>query len=122
MHWRLILLLVLAISCQKERETLQMEKINFDLSQLNEDGLVGSKDGLRALDYEFCIPDIESFEKEVLSIDPSLKISKGSRGRIGCSQNEFLCIGSTHQDGYLKILEKLTTLHYIEKIDQCLYE
>ena len=32
-------------------------KIRFDLSVLDDSGLYGPADGLRALDYEFCIPE-----------------------------------------------------------------
>ncbi|WP_020533480.1 hypothetical protein [Flexithrix dorotheae] len=116
-----ILLCFLIWSCNKGEEP-QLEKITFDLSLLNKKGVYGPPNGLRALDYEFCIPKNETFKKEVLSIDPGVKIHEESKGRIACSENEFLCIGNTHQEGHRQILEKLTTLHYIKRIDQCFYE
>ncbi len=99
-----------------------LDKIHFDLSQLNEDGLHGPPDGLRSLSYEFCIPAEESFVAEVQSIDSTLVIHKDSPGRIGCSDDEYLCVGSTHQKNYREVLLKLASLEYIQKIEQSFFE
>ncbi|MCK5191008.1 MAG: hypothetical protein KAR12_13230, partial [Methylococcales bacterium] len=32
------------------------DKIEFDITKLNQQGLYGPADGLRSLSYEFCIP------------------------------------------------------------------
>lgn len=120
-------ILFLAQSCTpggqaKLKEQEDLLKVNFDLSILNEDGLYGPKDGLRALDYEFCIPMEESKKAEVKKIDESVRFFDMARGRIGCSSKEYLCIGSTHQKKHKKILKNLAALDYIKRVDQVFYE
>ena len=64
----LLTLVVIVTGCTSDNTS---EKIRFDLEILNEDGLYGPADGLRALDYEFCIPADDTARDEVTSIDPS---------------------------------------------------
>jgi hypothetical protein len=99
-----------------------MEKIRFDLSLLNDDGLYGPPDGLRALHYEFCIPAAESYVEQVRAIDPTVEVMRGSRGRIGCSEEQYLCVGSTHQPGFREVLARLAELPFIERIEQTDWE
>ena len=99
-----------------------MEKIAFDLDRLDEDGLQGPPDGLRALSYEFCIPDDEVRMAEVKRIDPSAQFFPRSRGRVGCGENEVLVIGSTHQVNYRNILLRLAKLDYIDEIQEAHFE
>jgi hypothetical protein len=94
------------------------DKIRFDLSRLNQDGLYGPPDGLRALEYEFCIPARQDLADHVRAIDPTIEIYPGSRGRIGCTGDQYLCIGSTHQPGYRAVLAGLARLDYVTQIDQ----
>jgi hypothetical protein len=96
----------------------QSGKIRFDLSALNEYGLYGPTDGLRALDYEFCIPGREEIIEAVRAIDPTIQIHRTSRGRIGCSASEYLAVGSTHQPGYRQALDRLALLDYVARIEQ----
>jgi len=67
--------------------------IRFDLDRVNADGLQGPPDGLRALHYEYCIPDRTEAIREVTAIDPTLRIQRGSPGRVGCVADELLCLG-----------------------------
>ncbi|MCL7975845.1 MAG: hypothetical protein M8863_00910 [marine benthic group bacterium] len=96
--------------------------ITFDLEPISEDGLTGPPDGLRSVSYEFCIPADSASAAEVLAIDPSLKLHSGSPGRIGCSDTQTLCIGSTHQPEWRSILERLSALDYVTRIDQTFWE
>jgi hypothetical protein len=121
----LAILLILLIHCGKKQEKAQddpIKKIKFDLSQLNENGLYGPRDGLRALHYEFCIPANEKLMEAVKTLDPSLEIVLSSSGRVGCSKSEFLCLGNTHQENYREILLKLAKLPYVESIEQSFFE
>lgn len=59
-------------------------KICFDLNRLDGRGLQGPPDGLRALHYEYCIPDRPEALQAVAAIDPTLEIQRGSPGHIGC--------------------------------------
>jgi hypothetical protein len=92
-------------------------KIRLDLASLNQDGLYGPPDGLRALSYEFCIPARQELAAEVRGIDPTIQVFPNSRGRIGCSNDQYLCIGSTHQPGFRVVLARLAKLDYVARID-----
>jgi hypothetical protein len=70
----IVVLLVSATGAQ------QNGKIKFDLSKLDEHGLQGPPDGLRALDYEFCIPGQKRYADEVKAIDPRVNIHTRSPG------------------------------------------
>ena len=96
-------------------------KIRFDLSVLDDSGLYGPTDGLRALDYEFCIPDRPDTVARVRSIDGSVRMHR-ARGRIGCAASELLCIGNTHQPRFHEVLAALSRLPYVARIDQTFFE
>jgi hypothetical protein len=97
-------------------------KITFNLEQLNEKGLYGQPDGLRALHYEFCIPGDPRHAAEVRQIDPTIQIFKTSPGRVGCTEGEYLCVGNTHQPDFRMVLYKLANLPYVKRIDQAFFE
>jgi hypothetical protein len=124
----LSLLLVLSpglLACkQYSRSTTQaavsnlvLKKINFDLSQISSDGLIGPPDGLRSLSYEFCIPATEQHLNEVRSINPAIQISR-SPGRIRCTKDQYLCIGETHTPQWRETLMAIAKLDYVQRIDQ----
>ncbi|MCB0557940.1 MAG: hypothetical protein H6573_01920 [Lewinellaceae bacterium] len=118
------LLLLPIFSChtpQLQPSPEELQKIRFDLSQLDERGLRGPTDGKVALDYEFCIPRKEQYRREVERMDPSLKLQT-ARGRIGCGRDQYLCLGNTHQKNYKKILYRLAQLPYVERIEQAFFE
>lgn len=113
-----------ACGSRKNDQALPPEaaKIKFDLSQFDAAGLRGPPDGKMVVDYEFCIPKKEEFAKEIRTIDPSAKCFSSSKGRIGCTSGEYLCIGNTHQRNYRKILLRLARLGYIQRIEETFYE
>jgi len=90
--------------------------IDIDLSNVNGEGLRGPPGGLRAVHYEFCIPEDEGRAAEVRAIDPTARLAHGSRGRIGCASGQVLVLGYTHQPGYRQVLERLAALPYVERI------
>jgi hypothetical protein len=92
-------------------------RIHFDLSGFEDSGLLGPPDGLRAAAYEFCIPAHEELASEVKAIDPTVQIFAGSPGRIGCTDDQYLCIGSTHQPGFRSVLVNLAQLDYVTRIE-----
>ncbi len=118
----------LAVSLVQDPETSPRpvsptsSKIRFDPAKLNEDGLQGRRDGLRALHYEYCIPDRPDVIREVRAIDPTLEIQRGSRGRIGCGTGELLCLGHTHQSGHLAVLESLALHGNVAEIRESFFE
>ena len=95
-------------------------KIEFDLAQLDVDGLRGEGSGKVALSYEFKIPDER--REEVFAIDSSLQFSHESRGRVDAGEGETLCIGSTHQTNFRAVLHELTALPYVDRIIECHFE
>jgi len=97
-------------------------KIEIDLAGVNEAGLRGPPTGLRAVHYEFCIPAGERYATEVLGIDPTLQLLPKSRGRISCTNRQLLAVGSTHQEGYREVLERLAALPYITRIVESFFE
>ena len=100
----------------------EMTKIKFQLDNIHANGLRGPTNGLVAVSYEFCVPADKRAYQEVLNIDPSLKISPSSRGRIGCATNQALCIGVTHQPRWREVLQQLSTVKYITEIRESFFE
>jgi hypothetical protein len=94
-----------------------LNKINFDLSQISPDGLIGPPDGLRSLSYEFCIPATEQHLNQVRAIHPTIQVSR-SPGRIRCTKDQYLCIGETHTSQWREKLIAIAKLDYVQRIDQ----
>ncbi len=111
----------LLLSCAGGRSSTQdaaaLAKVHLDLAAINADGLTGPADGLRAVSYEFCIPATEAAVAEVTAIDRTVEVQRGARGRIGCSAEQYLCVGSTHQPGYRDVLVRLARLDYVAAIE-----
>ncbi len=97
-------------------------KIKFRLETIRLDGLRGPPDGLVSVAYEFCVPAEPAAYEEVRRIDPTVQISPGSRGRIGCSKQQALCIGNTHQRHWREVLARLAALPYVAEIRECFFE
>lgn len=98
------------------------QKIDFDVSALDDAGLLGSPEGKRALSYEYCIPKSVENRTEVEGIDPTVRFFSTSPGRIGCGSQEILCIGSTHQKDFATVLRQLAELPYVHRIEQTYFE
>ena len=97
-------------------------KIAIDLTSVNAEGLRGPATGLRAVHYEYCIPSGERYAAEVRGIDATTRFQRSSRGRIGCSGDEVLVLGHTHQRGYREVLERLAALPYVSRIQESHFE
>jgi hypothetical protein len=98
-------------------------KIKIDLSEFNNNGLRKDPGGERSsIHYEFCIPASEEIYKEVYKIDSTAIYYKGSKGRSACSDKEWLCIGSSRQPGFKKVIQKLAELPYIRQITETFWE
>lgn len=98
-------------------------KITFNIDDFTDGGLrEGPKGEFNAISYEFCIPADEKIFKEVLKIDTTVMVMKGSKGRSGCSDKEWLCIGSSGQPGFKNVILKLAELSCIRKISETFWE
>ena len=98
------------------------KKIAFDISVLDEEGLLGLPGGKRKLAYEFCIPNVEEIMTEVRAIDRTVQFFSASPGRIGCADHEMPCIGSTHQQAFAAVLKRLAELPYVNRIEETFFD
>lgn len=99
-----------------------LSKVQFSLDVIRPDGLRGAPDGLTSVAYEFCVPTNEAIYEEIRRIDPSVKFHKSSPGRIGCSKQETLCIGETHQSKWKEKIFAISALPYVDEIRECYFE
>ena len=98
-------------------------KIKIDLSQFNDEGYRVYPNGEKSsAHYEFCIPAVDSLLAEVKAIDPEAGEMKGSKGRSGCSDQEWLVISSTLKPGFKDIIKKTAELKYVRKITETFWE
>lgn len=98
-------------------------KVKFDLGEFTEDGLRQRIHGEgSSINYEFCIPADEEAVKEVTSIDATAKIHKGSKGRSGCSDSEWLVIGESRQSNFKDVIKSLAKLKYVREISETFWE
>ncbi len=105
-----------------QRTDTTLAKIAFDLERLDARGLYGPANGLRSLTYEFCIPAQQRYIDAVHGVDPDLRIYRQSPGRVGCHNDEYLCMGETHGKTWRQILTSLAALPYVERIIPSHYE
>jgi len=119
----ILLIFVVQLLCSCGGAQPQDPKIKFDLSEFTDEGLRERPKGeFSAISYEFCIPADEKILQEVQAIDSTAGVLKGSKGRSGCSDKEWLCIGNSHQAGFKKVITKLAGLSYIRKITETFWE
>lgn len=98
-------------------------KIKIDLSQFNDEGYRVYPNGEKSsAHYEFCIPAVDSLLAEVKAIDPEASEMKGSKGRSGCSDREWLVISSTRKQGFKDIIKRTAELNYVRKISETFWE
>ena len=120
----LSLVFILACNTPKGSEASPetMAKIKFNFNEIDDQGLIGPDSGKVALDYEFCIPRSEDHTAIIKKINPRIKISPKSQGRIGCTRSQQLCIGTTGQENWKKILMETAKLDFVESIERTFYE
>jgi hypothetical protein len=109
------------VRTREETEAI-LAKIKFSLDDIRPDGLRGPDDGLVSVSYEFCVPKNEAAFAEVRRVAPGVAIHAGSKGRIGCGEDQALCIGSTHGPNWRKELMGLAELGYVVAIAECHFE
>jgi len=108
-----------ASKCQDNESKKTLNKIEFDYSAVDDKGLMNSE---VAIDYEFCIPMDEARIAEVKAIEPDVNMPRMAKGRIGCSEEEWLCIVSTNGPKWKERLYAIASLPYVKRIVQTHYE
>ena len=111
--------LLSAFQCPRKMQKVMLSKIKFDYSKIDDNGL---RNGAVSIDYEFCIPANDSIVQEVWNIAPSMKVMKSSKGRIGCTNQQWLVINTTHSPEWKKQLYAIAYLDYVEEIIETFYE
>lgn len=96
--------------------------IAIDLDAIDTDGLRGTAAGRVAVSYEFAIPDTPGLRDAVRRIDRTVEFMPGSRGRVGATPGQCLCIGTTHQPGWRVVLARLAALPGVTPIVECHHE
>lgn len=113
------LILLTASKCTSLPDQAILSKIQFDYSTIDAAGL---RNGAVAVDYEFCIAADEVVFQKVIQIDEAVKLMMSSKGRIGCSKQEWLCINSTYSKDWEKKLYALASLKEVLLIRETHYE
>jgi hypothetical protein len=99
------------------------EKIGFNLEEIDANGMITlPKEGKTFLNYEFCIPRENQYLKEIQGINQNIKCHRGPRGRIGCTDEEYLCVGSANLKNFKNTLCNLSRRTFIKHIDRAFYE
>jgi hypothetical protein len=97
-------------------------KIAFDTSRIDDAGLIGPPDGKRTVAYEYCVPKSDGYLAEVRRIDATAEPMPGSRGRIGCTREQILVLGSTVGPHWRETLDRLAALPYVRRIEEVFFE
>lgn len=122
LKWFLLIACIESFACAsmgQDNESIWKQKIEFDYTAVDERGLIN---GQVALDYEFCIPKDEAKVAEIKKIVPDVLIPLRAKGRIRCSENEWLCIVGTNDQQWKEKLLKIASLSYVKRIVQTHYE
>jgi len=107
------------MNCHRHATQDDINKIQFNYSKMDNTGL--RNEGV-SVDYEFCIPAKKTYGKKVLHIEPQAQILSQSKGRSGCSDSQWLCIISNHDNAWKEKLFAISALPFVERIRQVDYE
>lgn len=111
-------LTVAAVSagCTADAYLREREKIEFEMTEIDDRGLEGPPGGKRRVAYEFCIPSRKDYITQVRVIDPSLQLFPTVPGRAGCTTEQILVIGHTAAPQWRERIERLAALRYVKRI------
>jgi hypothetical protein len=98
------------------------EKITLNVNGVARNGEALPRNIGVAIDYEFCIPYSDQALQEVHQIDPAISCQNGPSGHIGCTDDEYLCTGSTTNKNSEDVLCRLSLLDSIKHIEQAFWE
>ena len=108
-----------SIQCHTHIRHHVIDNILFDYTGIDDSGL---RHGEVAVDYEFCIPARADALSEINRIEPDARVLKKSKGRVGCTDEQWLCIINTRDPHWKKKLFAIAALPYVERIVETFYE
>jgi hypothetical protein len=98
-------------------------KITFNLDEFTDDGYRIRPGGEKsAIHYEFCIPASSEIVNIIRGIDSTIGVYEKSKGRSRCSDKEWLCIASSRNSDFKKVVLKLASLSYVRQISETFWE
>jgi len=121
----LILLFILLLFCKlisaQHLDNTPLDKVKFDINKLDENGLYGPPDGLRLLDYAFCIPNDIEKAQEIRKINPEIVIFQSKNEfidrAISCKAEEsFFCLANTAQTNFKEVILTTAAFPYVSDI------
>lgn len=112
-------ILTMSMQCPRKLARMNAQKITFDYSNID---ALGLRNGEAAIDYEFCIPGRDSSWIEIQRIAPNARLMKKSKGRVGCSETEWLTIVNTHDPAWKQQLYAIAALPYVDRIAEVFWE
>lgn len=95
-----------------------LQKIGFDLNKFDNEGMLATSDGKRAIIYEYCIPRAQQAVSVISTIDFSAEVKPDTSGKINCSAQEVLVQGNSHQDNFKALIVQLARLPFVKRIEQ----
>lgn len=114
-----LMLTLTNIQAQEDISKRAHKKIQFEYTVIDDKGYLN---GETIIDYEFCIPKDEKKVAGIMAIDSTIAMPRRAKGRIGCSEDEWLCIVSNHSAGWKERLFAIASLPYVKRIIQTHYE
>lgn len=121
----IFLLIFLLSSCHPHpvaEDAAVWKKIQLDFRSLDAEGLRGPASGKVAVNYEFCVPKNDKYWAKVQKTDPTARKYESGKGRINCSDQHWLVVGSTNQKNYQRVLYELAALPYVNRIEEVFWE
>jgi hypothetical protein len=112
----LLAVAMVVAGCTADAYRREREKIEFEMTEIDDRGLEGPAGGKRRLAYEFCIPSRQDYITQVRVIDPSLQLFPTVPGRAGCTTEQILAIGHTAAPEWRERIERLAALRYVKRI------
>ena len=95
-----------------------LQKIGFDLNNFDNEGMLTTGTGKRAIIYEYCIPRARQAVSVISTIDFSAEVKTDTPGKVNCSAQEVLVQGNSHQDNFKALIVQLARLPFVKRIEQ----
>jgi hypothetical protein len=113
--------LVALLSACVNKAPTGLDKIRFDLKNVDVNGLEGPPAGKREIAYQFCVPNTEAKRLEIAELDPTARFESEAAGRAGCTADEILVHARTGAPNWRGRMEAVAALPYVKSIRRTPY-